>query len=567
MTERGSTVLCHAVRRGTYLDSIVLMQLQAALAAEPGIEDAGVVMATAANRALLQASNLLPDNLGVVRDDDLVIALRARDATVGDQALGRVDQLVARPRGGEADGDYRPKSLDGAFRLRPDARWVAISLPGRHAAPVAKQALEAGRHVFLYSDNVSKRDERRLKRLAHARGLLVMGPDCGTAIIGGVGLGFANRVRRGSVGVVGASGTGVQAITSALDDLGIGISHALGTGGRDLSAEVGAATTRQGLALLGADPATRVIVLVSKPPAAEVTAQVVLPAAHLLGKPVVVCFLGLVPSIPSIGNLHFATGLDDAAQRAAELARTGSVAATVSDALPPRARDLRGLFVGGTLALEAQLALRMVAQPLASNVPVAGVAAIDDPTTSQGHTVLDLGADEFTVGRLHPMIDPELRLRRLRQEATDSAVGLILLDVVLGTGAEADPAGTLAPVIREVLAARTDLHVMAMVVGTGEDPQDRARQVATLRATGADVFVNIRDALGAVCSWLLAGARPALPTVDSGAIDSPEVINVGLVSFFESIRDQGAEAVHVEWRPPAGGNARLAALLERMKGK
>lgn len=564
------SILRFDVRRGAYLDSIVLMQLQAALAAEPGIDDAGVVMATAANRALLAASGLLPEALDgpdeQPSDDDLLIVVRVHDAAAGDAALVRVDDLVARPRASDTGDDYRPKSLEGAFRLRPDARWVTISLPGRHAAPVARQAIEQGRNVFLYSDNVTKRDERTLKRAALDRGLLVMGPDCGTAIINGVGLGFANRVRRGPVGLIGASGTGLQAIASALDELGVGISHAVGTGGRDLNADIGASTTRQALALLGADPATRVMVLVSKPPSPEVTAQVVLPTAHGLGKPVVVCFLGLVPPMPTLGNLHFATGLDDAARQAASLARAGHVAPTVSDELPPRATDLRGLFVGGTLALEAQLALRLVAQPLTSNVPIADAVPLDDPTSSRGHTVLDMGADEFTVGRLHPMMDPDLRLRRLRQESADPAVGMILLDVVLGVGAEADPAASLAPVIAEVLAARTDLRVTVVVVGTGDDPQDRGRQVAALSRAGADVFARVDVALAAVCAWVLGGTRAELPTVESSALDTSAIVNVGLTSFHDSLCDQGVEALHVEWRPPAGGDARLATLLARMQG-
>ena len=566
MTEALPLVLRFALRRGAYLDSIVLMQLQAALAGEPGIDDAGVVMATAANRALLAASGLLPDDLDQPRDDDLLIVVRANDVAAGDAALTRVDQLATPPRSGETDEDYRPKSLEGAFRLHPDARWVAISLPGRHAAPVARKAIGQGCNVFLYSDNVSKHDERALKRAALARGLLVMGPDCGTAIIDGVGFGFANRVRRGPVGLVGASGTGLQAIASALDDLGVGISHAVGTGGRDLHADIGAPTTRQALALLGADPATRVIVLVSKPPSPDVTARVVLPAAHCLGKPVVVCFLGLVPPMLTIDNLHFATGLDDAARRAASLARSGHVAPTVSDEPPPRATDLRGLFVGGTVALEAQLALRLVAQSLASNVPVADAVRLDDPTVSHGHTVLDLGSDEFTVGRLHPMMDPDLRLRRLRQEGADPAVGMILLDVVLGVGAEADPAATLVPVIAEVLGARADLRITVVVVGTGDDPQDRAHQVAALSRAGAEVFTRVDAAWSAVCAWVLRGTRAELPTVEPGVLGSPSIVNVGLTSFHDSLRDQGAHAVHVEWRPPAGGDARLAALLERMQG-
>jgi FdrA protein len=311
------TIVRCAVRPGAYYDSVVLMQLQRALSSLPGVIDAGVVMATPANREILAASGLTPGDEVEAGPHDLLIAVKAESDAAGAEAMARVDSLL-QVRRGDGEQEFRPRSLASALKLLPEARWVLVSVPGRYAAGVAEEALDHGRNVFLYSDNVPVEQEAALKRKAQRQGLLVMGPDCGTAIVGGTGLGFANRVRRGGVGLVGASGTGLQAVTSHLHSLGAGVSQAIGTGGRDLSADVGGITARQALDLLGRDPETRVIVLISKPPAPEVAARL-LAAARATGKPVVVDFLGLVPPLRHLGSIHFAVSLTEAAELAAGL--------------------------------------------------------------------------------------------------------------------------------------------------------------------------------------------------------------------------------------------------------
>jgi len=287
------------VRSGAYYDSVVLMQLQRGLLGLPGVLDVGVVMATPANCDLLAANHLLPEAIAA-SPDDLLIVIRAESELSASSAMSEVDSLLARKRSSVSQ-DFRPHSLSAAVKQLPEANWVLISVPGRYAAGVARDALELGKHVFLYSDNVSLADEIALKKTARQKGLLVMGPDCGTAIINGIGLGFANRVRRGPIGVVGASGTGTQAVTAQIHNLGAGISHAIGTGGRDLKSEVGAITAHQALDLLAHDAETQVIVLISKPPAPDVATQLI-SAAQNTGKPVVVYFIGYPP--PEIGRAH-----------------------------------------------------------------------------------------------------------------------------------------------------------------------------------------------------------------------------------------------------------------------
>ena len=554
------SVTRHVIKRGRYYDSVVLMQLQRGLAELDGVHEAGVVMATPANQDLMIESGLLTEPLADARPDDLLIAVAASSETVAEEALGRFDELIKGRRSGGA-ADYRPKSLAVAFDQLPAARWVLVSVPGRYAASVARQALAAQRHVFLYSDNVALADEVALKKEAADRGLLVLGPDCGTAIVAGVGLGFANRVRRGAIGLVGASGTGLQTIASRIHAAGQGVSQAIGTGGRDLAREVGGATALQALGLLGADPATEVIVVVSKPPHPEVAAAI-LERVRSLGKPVVLQFQGQALAGRRIANAHFATDLEDAAGLAVALAegdREEASSTTSSGAI-------RGLFSGGTLAGEALLRLEAVLPRVSSNLGGHRAEKLAAAQTPEGHSVLDLGADEFTVGRPHPMIDPVLVVEHLERAAADTEVATLLLDVVLGDGAHADPAGLLAPAIERALAARSDLAVELVLVGTDEDPQDLEAQRERLADAGARVHATLGEAVDqAVRRCAVATAQE--PSVHAAALASPlAAVNVGLDLFYDALRSQEVEVVHVDWRPPAGGNEKLGRILERLKG-
>ncbi|MGA9350956.1 MAG: acyl-CoA synthetase FdrA [Anaerolineae bacterium] len=571
------TVTKAEIRSGAYYDSVVLMQLQRSLAALPGVLDAGVMMGTDANKDVLAQSGLLTPEAQAAVADDLVIVIRAENDAAAQAALSQVDALLTQRRGG-IEQDYRPKSLESAAQMMPDAQWVLVSVPGRYAAGVARQALRLGKNVFLYSDNVSLDDEIALKQVAAEKGLLVMGPDCGTAIVNGVGLGFANRVRQGPIGVVGAAGTGLQAVTSRIHQLGSGVTHALGTGGRDLSQAVGAVTARQGLDLLSRDPETRVIVLVSKPPSPQV-ADELLKTARSAGKPVVVDFIGYSPPVWQVDNLRFATSLDEAAELAVQLVVSTPSAELAPDLkldrFAPEQRYLRGLFSGGTLAYEALLILQGYLPGVYSNAPLNEDYRLTNSLVSQAHTIVDLGEDEFTVGRLHPMMDNDLRIRRLQQEAGDPEVAVILLDVVLGYGAHPDPAGELAPAIARARARAAEagrhLKIVAVVVGTDEDPQDFDAQVQQLEEAGARVETSNEAAVRYV-GRLLRSLYPKPETknpkpVDLAVLHQPlAAINVGLESFTESLMAQGAPVIQVDWQPPAGGNERLMAILERMKG-
>jgi FdrA protein len=479
----------NAIRRRFYLDSVALMRLSREIAARPGVIEAALMMGTPANRQLMRAAGLLDDDGAAASGNDLIIAVRAEsiDAARAAVAAARdeLDHPRATPSGATA---MRLRSLRGALRRMPDASLALISVPGEYAVAEARKALRAGLDVMIFSDNVPLEAEVALKQEARVLGRLVMGPDCGTAIIDGVPLAFANRVPRGGIGIVGASGTGIQEVSCLIAQAGGGVSQAIGVGGRDLDRAVGGLSTLAAIDLLDADTATRRIVLISKPPHPDV-ARAVLARAAASAKPFTVCFLGAgALSLPA--NVHAAATL----RAAAEDALGGKPIASASAAAHGRAARngaVVGLYTGGTLAAEAQLILLAAGRRVASNVPAPGA----QPLTADGAApdrILDLGADTFTRGRPHPMIDPAVRSDMLRATLADANVAVALLDVVIGLGAHPDPAGEVAAVLRAAPADRP--HVIASVTGTEDDPQVRSRQVAALTQNGALVACSNAEA-------------------------------------------------------------------------
>ncbi|MCJ7726136.1 MAG: FdrA family protein [Acidimicrobiia bacterium] len=444
------------VRRRTYHDSVRLMQASAAVQKTPGVELALISMATDLNLGLLE--DLHFDVPGDTVPDDMIVAIRVSGEDVVPAAMAALDAalVVAPASGGGMLAPPQPHLLSSAARAA-DLNLGLISVPGPHAFVEAADALRAGLNVMIFSDNVPVEQEIALKRLGVEKDLIVMGPDCGTAIVGGIGLGFANAVRPGPVGIVGASGTGTQHISCLLDDAGVGISHALGTGSRDLSTAVGAIATLQGLAALDADPATEVIVIVSKPPAPEIAAKV-RKAAAACSTPTVVCMIGEETLEAGAANALAVLGIEAPPARSWPAIREGQ-----------RPGTIKGLFSGGTLRDEARMVL---------------AALMGD--AAAGLEMIDFGDDEYTRGRPHPMIDQRLRLEHLATTASDESVGVALIDVVLGYGAHADPASELAPVIAEAVDA--GLAVVVSLCGAQGDPQGRDRQAAALNEAGAAVF-------------------------------------------------------------------------------
>ena len=486
------------LRRGVYVDSVTLMQVSRRVSQLEGVTSCVVAMGTDLN--VLLAADLGFDVPHAAAPTEMLVAVDATSRERLDAALAEAEAALgesSRPAGATGSGGFGsppPPLTVRAAAARSGAHVALVSTPGRYAFADAVDAIDAGLDTMVFSDNVPVEQEVALKDRAAAAGVLVMGPDCGTALIGGVGLGFANVVRPGPVGLVAASGTGAQHLMSLLDSNDVGVSHCLGVGGRDLSAAVGGRSTLRAMELLDEDEATSLVVVVSKPPAPEVAAAV-REQAQRMSTPVLLALLG--PGEPD---------LTETAARV--VAATGSAwtAPEHWEGAVPAGRDggfLRGLFVGGTLCEEAMLVATDRLGPIHSNIPLDPRWAVDEDLSLHDHAMLDLGDDRFTRGRPHPMIDSSTRLGLLRAQVADPHTSVVLLDVVLGLGAEPDPAGELEAAVSS--ATDKGVPVVAGVIGTRDDPQGLRTQVARLVDAGA--WVHLSNAAATRCALdLLAGA-------------------------------------------------------------
>ncbi len=496
------------MERNRYYDSVFLMRISSELASLDGVRQAVVSMATPANlENLAEAGFSIPTDSP--EPQDLLIALDAETEGAFAEAREQLDRLLRGVGDTEREGDpARPVSLEEALGTDPKLNLALISVPGQYATREARRSLEHGLHVMLFSDHVSIDDEKALKRLAQHRGRLMMGPDCGTAILHGTPLGFANVVRRGPIGLVGASGTGIQEVSSLIDRYGSGVSQAVGTGGRDLSDEIGGLSMLMGIDALAEDPATAVLVVISKAPGPKTEISVLERLARL-DKPSIVHFVA-ADAPPAGGPVTFAATLEEAARLACI-----AVGVAVPEEAPQRTESLlpvidsgrlSGFFCGGTLCQEAWAILDREGFDVLSNVAARAARTLEAGSLVDGHVLWDLGDDAFTVGRPHPMIEPSLRDDRIAEIGEDPAVAVVMADCVLGYGAHPHPAESLAEAVR---CARDAAHnagrsiaFVASVTGTDQDPQGYSRQRRVLEQEGVVVGTSNAEATRIVAALL-----------------------------------------------------------------
>ncbi|HAH32067.1 MAG TPA: FdrA family protein [Elusimicrobia bacterium] len=493
------------IKKGAYFDSVSLMQVAKALNSLPGVIDSAVVMATKENKGIIKASGLLTPQALKAGDSDLAIAVKTKTPQAAAEALKAAEELLDRkPATAENGVDRKAAGLNDAVKMLDGANLAIISVAGRFAGTLAMDCLEKNLNVMLFSDNIPLETEVELKKLALRRGLLVMGPDCGTAIINGAPLAFANSVRRGNIGIVAASGTGLQEVSTLISNEGAGISQAIGTGSRDVKLEVGALTLLQGLKMLSADPATEVILIVSKPPHPEILKKI-FSEIKKIKKPVAAVFLSGEIKEQIKDNFYQAKTLEEAALKAVCLSKGWQMARAkeiIYDAnlkveamarketvrKKPAQKYLRGLFSGGTFVSEAQVILPDIIGSLWSNAPLDKKWKMKDAMRLTENAVVDLGEDEFTMGRPHPMIDYSLRNKMMVSEAEKPEVSVLLLDIVLGYGSNMRPLADILPPIQKAFQANKGLSIVASVTGTETDPQVRSRVVKGLEAEGVLVM-------------------------------------------------------------------------------
>ncbi|CAH8715182.1 acyl-CoA synthetase FdrA [Paenibacillus thiaminolyticus] len=577
------------IKENVYQDSVSLMLLTNKLSAMEGINRISVMMGTPANLDIFRNTGLYTPELERAKPNDICIVIDTEQTEKVTEVLKEIDSFLKNQALAGAKNNYdKVRTWDRAMQLLSDANLALLSIPGEYVADEAHKALDKGLHVFIFSDNVSEADELALKRKAKEKGLLVMGPDCGTGILAGVPIAFANVISKGNIGIVGASGTGIQEVSTIIDRLGGGVSHAIGTGGRDLSESIGALTMLDGIAALEADAATELIVVISKPPAPEVKKKVTA-FLHSLSKPSVAIFTGEKPLEPE-GNVHYAYTLEDTAVMAVQLAYGSTTAspgtqgtgAEGGHALQSGQSYIKGLYSGGTLATEAAMLVREAFGIPASLKHEDGYIFKD-----QGHEIIDLGDDIYTKGRPHPMIDPSTRKELIDKMAKDPETAVILFDVVLGYGSHEDMAGELIPSIRNALThasgeGRT-VYFVCSVCGTDQDPQNYGEQRRKLEEAGIMVGDSnvqaVKKALHLVGKSVppaYSGAPAVTPHGSANAPEVPEatakllsgkprVINLGLASFADTIHRYEGKVVQFDWRPVAGGNKKLANILSKLK--
>ena len=577
------------VKEGSYHDSVVLMLLTNQISAMEGVNKVSIMMGTPANKDIFRQSGLETEELLAASANDLVIVADVEDAGLFPQIEVEMEDFFRKQsvQSAAKPGADSVKSWESALERVPDANLAVISIPGAYAALEADRALDEGMHVFMFSDNVTIEDERRLKEKAHAKGLTVMGPDCGTGIIQGVPIAFTNYVEKGAIGIIGASGTGIQELTTIIDRLGEGVTNAIGIGGRDLNAAIGGITMMDMIDAMEEDETVKVLLMVSKPPAREVRDRI---SARLsrFRKPVVTLFVGEKPTYHE-ENFYHAYTLDEAARLAVGLVRGETIPESGADVdasrfFPAEAgKTIKAYYSGGTLANEAAM---LIKDALGCTEPPEDVEGY--MLQLDGNIVVDLGDDAYTRGKPHPMIDPAKRIECMKEAADDPTTGAVLFDIMLGYGSHEDMAGALLPTIRELQAkAEAEdrrLFFVGTVCGTRKDFQRYDAAVNKLREAGVIVCENnrlaCRTALRAVGRDYEDPAkeiRPktVIPGEDAAPSEAlklllsqkPKIVNVGLKSFAEVVEDFGCEVVQFDWAPPAGGNLELIRMLQFLRGR
>lgn len=505
--------LYNDIKEDAYYDSVSLMVLSSNLTAIPGVKNAAVMMGTTHNKELMEKIGLFNPDQQEATSNDLIIGVHYDDQTTLSEATSSISQFFDKKETSSSTATATAKSLETAHKLQPHSNLAIISVPGIYAKNEALKALNQGLHVLLFSDNVTIEEEIELKEKAIQKDLLMMGPDCGTVLLNGVALGFANEVKRGNIGIVAAAGTGLQEVSVIIDRLSGGVSQGIGTGGRDIKAEVGGLMMLKGLDMLEEDDQTEVIVIVSKSPAPEVMEKVI-KKVEMSKKKIVACLLGGDTTLIKNGKIIPTVTLEDAASFAVALSEDRSPESTFFSKdmseikaivdfevakMKPEQQYIRGLYSGGTLCYEAILILRETLGDVYSNVPLKEKLRLVDVLTSKEHTLLDMGEDYFTEGLPHPMIDPRHRVARIKEEAADEEVAVMILDVVLGYGAHENPAGVLAEAIQEAreIAAKDGHYIsfVASICGTDYDIQNKEEQERFLKQAGVIVMPSNAQAV------------------------------------------------------------------------
>nr|WP_300006079.1 acyl-CoA synthetase FdrA [Tissierella sp.] len=574
------------IKENLYKDSVTLMLLTNEISEVEGVNKVSIMMGTPANKDIFENSGLKTDELAAATSNDMAIVIDTEDEEIVGPILEKIDEFLASQAKSSGSKEQRSvKSWEGALKEMDDANLAVISVPGTYAASVGNRALDEGLHVFMFSDNVSLEDEVKLKQKAREKGLLCMGPDCGTGVIKGVPIAFTNNISSGKIGIVGASGTGIQEVTTIIDKLGGGVTNAIGTGGRDLSEEVGGITMLSAIATLAKDPDTEVITIISKPPAQSVRKKI-MNYLRTVDKPIVTIFLGEKPEEHE-EKLYHAYTLEEAARISVSLLKGEEV--RQFDGNTSKAEDvedgltIKAYYSGGTLGGEAAMLIKDALHGDKEMSHEEGYML-----RTNGFEVIDLGDDKYTQGKPHPMMDPTARREYMKNAMKDKSTRVILFDIVLGYGSHENMADQLSKGIVDIQNAAKEegreIHFVTTICGTDKDPQNYGEQKKIMEDIGVIVCETNNQAvekalalIGKEVKYPKKDVVPRHEITENIYIESseamkelitqkPRIINIGLESFYDTLKTFGVDVVQYDWKPVAGGNEELVKALDFLRG-
>ena len=463
------------VIEGRYIDSVLLMQISREIEKMQGVSKASCMVATAENISFLEMAGFHPPS--GVSGNSVIIAVEAESSKKCEDAINNAINLID-------TGMVQHKTsytLDDLPDLisTDDFPVVFISTPGEYAYDVADKSLDSGANIHIFSSNVPIEQELRLKTKGASKGLFVMGPDCGTSIIHGKGLGFSNALEAtGDIGIIGSSGTGIQELSVLMDRNGLGVSYAIGVGSNDLKESINGIMSKQALNFL--KERCSAIAVVCKKPDPSVERALLESMGNI---PSVFISLGSDKQYSS-GNTYVTGNIDDAVSHL--MSKIGKGRKIQQEAFPKMKEPgkdrklLRGFFVGGSLCYQAQAILHGKGIHVFSNAPADEQYRVEKDFDNL-NVCIDTGAEEYVAGKPHPMIDPVSRNSFLVRESSRNDVRVILFDIILGYGSAEDPVAGLDKM-------KNGPVLVASICGTEKDSQGYQSIRKRLEDKGVVVF-------------------------------------------------------------------------------
>jgi len=500
------SMIVNITKKNFFRDSVQMMQFSQQLKDEQGVIDAAIVMGTDLNKNTLKKMGLLTEDGISATENDTLITINCQDENSLNNAVQKAEQLLTSDIT-KSKNEFN--DLSSALDAFDNANMASLSIPGQFVKEMATELIRKQLHLFVFSDHVPLEDEILLKNLALENNVLFMGPEAGTSILNGTVFGFGNRIRSGSVGIIGASGTGIQESSTMIDLFGEGISHAIGVGGRDLRNDIGGMMTMKTMEVFEDDPNTKAVLLVSKPVGDDVRNKIINKINNFSKKNYVLCLIGDNENREDSAKIKFSKSIqisvlkilkyvnDDAYKKIKDVVRKQvddsiKLAKSLSSDLNNDQRFVRGFFAGGTLCYESKIILEQMIGKVYSNLSSDDEYSIKGNAASKENTLIDFGEEEFTSARPHPIIDPLLRKNRILEDADDPNVGVIIIDIICGINAAKNTMAFHAETIKKAIENAKEkgrrLSVFAYICGTEKDVSEN--ELKLLTDSGAKLFTS-----------------------------------------------------------------------------